>query len=433
MIPHSVKAPTIPIPFHRLLKVVAIVDRDERADEGTARPDPRGELRGRGDAIASTATCTKTRRSAHTSRASTAIGAKTRRRLAGEVRALGFDTPLWALADSHQISDLAVVGGLGEVDGYIYLGQQTPAFYAKQVIASLVKYGLGLLPPFFGGLMAYDCERDDRVRLSRSSGRTVLQEIAGRPAVLQALRRGHLPQRPVQRRRRSRRSADSRRGGRRGAETRGARVRRRSHVLRAERHQHVEQGRNRFGAEARRPGAVRSQQSQVAAPGCARSGRRDADLPADRAQPVRHDRRGRLGRVGREIRCASRSATIRSSRTNRARTRERPFRLACIQLATYDGTVYNVKKVLERIGHLCDYVLWDEAWIGYNAFHPLFDDHSPMRLTDLVARFARTLLDAIGAQATRRVSRRRRRSTSATNTSAGSAATSNTSASTKRS
>jgi arginine/lysine/ornithine decarboxylase len=62
---------------------------------------------------------------------------------------------------------------------------------------------------------------------------------------------------------------------------------------------------------------------------------------------------------------------------------ERPFRLACIQLATYDGTVYNVRKVLEKIGHLCDYVLWDEAWIGYNAFHPLFEDHSPMRLTGL--------------------------------------------------
>jgi arginine/lysine/ornithine decarboxylase len=62
---------------------------------------------------------------------------------------------------------------------------------------------------------------------------------------------------------------------------------------------------------------------------------------------------------------------------------ERPFRLACIQLATYDGTVYNARKVLEKIGHLCDYVLWDEAWIGYNAFHPLFQDHSPMRLSNL--------------------------------------------------
>jgi ornithine decarboxylase len=28
-------------------------------------------------------------------------------------------------------------------------------------------------------------------------------------------------------------------------------------------------------------------------------------------------------------------------------------------------------------------VLWDEAWIGYNAFHPLFAGHSPMRLEKL--------------------------------------------------
>jgi ornithine decarboxylase len=62
---------------------------------------------------------------------------------------------------------------------------------------------------------------------------------------------------------------------------------------------------------------------------------------------------------------------------------ERPFRLACIQLATYDGTIYNVRKVLEKIGKLCEYMLWDEAWIGYNAFHPLFEDHSPMRLGKL--------------------------------------------------
>ena len=72
--------------------------------------------------------------------------------------AIGFSTPLWALADSHQISDMAVFGLTGEVDGYIYLGQQTPAFYAKQVVASVLKYGQDLLPPFFGGLMAYDGE-----------------------------------------------------------------------------------------------------------------------------------------------------------------------------------------------------------------------------------------------------------------------------------
>ena len=105
-------------------------------------------------------------------------------------------------------------------------------------------------------------------------------------------------------------------------------------------------------------------------------------LPTAR-NAVRHDRRGRLGRLGRGLLCASRSATNPLVKDPSAHKAERPFRLACIQLATYDGTVYNVRKVLEKIGHLCDYVLWDEAWIGYNAFHPLFEDHSPMRLEDL--------------------------------------------------
>ena len=80
---------------------------------------------------------------------------------------------------------------------------------------------------------------------------------------------------------------------------------------------------------------------------------------------------------------------------------KRPFRLGVIQLATYDGTVYNARRVLEKIGHLCDYVHWDEAWIGYNAFHPLFADHSPMRLENLGPGGARSVLDAVRAQAAR--------------------------------
>jgi ornithine decarboxylase len=44
-----------------------------------------------------------------------------------------------------------------KVDGYIYLASRRRV-YAKQVIASLVDYGMSLLPPFFGGLAAYDAE-----------------------------------------------------------------------------------------------------------------------------------------------------------------------------------------------------------------------------------------------------------------------------------
>ena len=37
----------------------------------------------------------------------------------------------------------------------------------------------------------------------------------------------------------------------------------------------------------------------------------------------------------------------------------RPFRLAVIEQCSYDGTIYNVRTILDRIGHLCDYVLFD--------------------------------------------------------------------------
>ncbi|RKR54571.1 ornithine decarboxylase [Yokenella regensburgei] len=58
----------------------------------------------------------------------------------------------------------------------------------------------------------------------------------------------------------------------------------------------------------------------------------------------------------------------------------RPFRLAVIQLGTYDGTVYNSRQVIDKIGHLCDYILFDSAWVGYEQFIPMMADCSPLLL-----------------------------------------------------
>jgi len=157
VIPRSVKAPTIPIPFHKLLKVVAIVD--------ARNPQTKQLL----DQIAAEnfeieVSDSFNRDVSEDADVGAYIGSidgdriEKARKLARAVRDTGFQTPLWALADSHRISDMAVTGLTGEVDGYIYLGQQTPAFYAKEVIASIVEYGMKLLPPFFGGLVAYDAE-----------------------------------------------------------------------------------------------------------------------------------------------------------------------------------------------------------------------------------------------------------------------------------
>lgn len=59
---------------------------------------------------------------------------------------------------------------------------------------------------------------------------------------------------------------------------------------------------------------------------------------------------------------------------------ERPFRLAIIQLGTYDGTIYNARQVVDKIGHLCDYILFDSAWVGYEQFIPMMRDCSPLLL-----------------------------------------------------
>ena len=58
----------------------------------------------------------------------------------------------------------------------------------------------------------------------------------------------------------------------------------------------------------------------------------------------------------------------------------RPFRLAVIQLGTYDGTIYNARQVVDKIGHLCDYILFDSAWVGYEQFIPMMKDCSPLLL-----------------------------------------------------
>ena len=59
---------------------------------------------------------------------------------------------------------------------------------------------------------------------------------------------------------------------------------------------------------------------------------------------------------------------------------KRPFRVAVIQLGTYDGTIYNARQVVDRIGHMCDYILFDSAWVGYEQFIPMMRDCSPLLL-----------------------------------------------------
>jgi ornithine decarboxylase len=309
------------------------------------------------------------------------------RKLARSVRALGFQTPLWALADSHRISDLAVLSLTGEVDGYIYLGQQTPAFYAKQVIASLLKYGKMLLTPFFGGLMAYDREANVAFDCpGHQGGQFYRKSPAGQLFFKhfgESIFRNDLC------------NADVDLGDLLIHE--GPAVEAQPHaakVFGADKTYFVLNGTSTSNkvvtnAVLRRGDLVlfdRNNHKSLHQGALVGAGAIPIFLPTSR-NPF-----GMIGAVDWEawdedqLRDRIRKNPLVKD-PNRANA-QRPFRLACIQLATYDGTIYNVRKVLERIGHLCDYVLWDEAWIGYNAFHPLFEDHSPMRIETLAPEMA---------------------------------------------
>src|SRR4051794_4610473 len=381
MIPGNVKPPAIPIPFHKLLKVVAIVDRAnaqtrELLDQITAAHFE-VEVRDTFDRDVSE---------------DADVGAyialvdgarlESARKLAGAVRAIGFRTPLWALANSHQISDLAIVPGLGEVDGYIYLGQQSPAFYAKQVVASVVRYGSSLLPPFFGGLMSYDSEATIAFDCPGHQGGQFYRKSP--PGQLffkhfgENIFRNDLC------------NADVELGDLLIHEGAAADAQRHAaKVFGADRTYFVLNGTstsNKVVANALlRQGDLvlfdRNNHKSMHQGGLVQAGAIPVFLPTAR------NAFGMIGAVDwaawdekylrEQIRA---NPLVKDKERHKA---ERPFRLACIQLATYDGTIYNVRKVLEKIGRLCDYVLWDEAWIGYNAFHPLFEDHSPMRITKL--------------------------------------------------
>lgn len=53
-------------------------------------------------------------------------------------------------------------------------------------------------------------------------------------------------------------------------------------------------------------------------------------------------------------------------------------RLAVVTNSTYDGTMYNTDTVLRQLDDVVPIVHFDEAWIPYAAFHPIFAHHYAM-------------------------------------------------------
>lgn len=59
---------------------------------------------------------------------------------------------------------------------------------------------------------------------------------------------------------------------------------------------------------------------------------------------------------------------------------KRPFRLAILELETFDGIVPDVNQLLKLFGPLCDYITFDAAWGGYEPFIPAMKAMDPLQL-----------------------------------------------------
>ncbi|MFQ6180585.1 ornithine decarboxylase [Sinorhizobium meliloti] len=381
MIPRDVKAPTVAIPFHSLLKVVAIVDaanaQTRELLEQIAAMNFEVEIRDTfTDDVSEDASVGAYIGSVEGGRLDAA------RKFVRSVRGIGFRTPLWALADARGIADIAAAELAGEVDGFVYLGQQTPVFYAKQIISSLVNYGKTLLPPFFGGLMAYDGEANIAFDCpGHQGGQFYRKSPAGQLFFKyfgENIFRNDLCNADVD-------LGDLliHEGPAVEAQKNAARI------FGADRTYFILNGTSTSNKVVTNA-VLRAGDLVLFDRNNHKSLHQGALVQAGAVPIYLPTARNAFGMIGAVDWAAWDESDLRKRIadhplvTDKARANaERPFRLACIQLATYDGTIYNVRTVMEKIGHLCDYVLWDEAWIGYNAFHPLFENHSPMRIETL--------------------------------------------------
>ena len=302
--------------------------------------------------------------------------------LAKKIRATGNNVPLWALADQFSTREIEDFSLVGEIAGFIYLGKQTPSYYVRQVITSISEYGNSLMSPFFGGMMAYDWEANIAFDCPGHQGGQFYRKS---PAGQMFFK--HLGERIF---RNDLCNADVDLGDLLIHE--GAAVEAQKNAARV------------FGAD----------KTYFVLNGTSTSNKVVQNAVVGLGDLVLFDRnnhksnhhgslvqgggipiylptaRNAFGMVGAMDWDAFDEDYLREQIRKNPLVKDkskadakRPFRCAVIQLATYDGTVYNCERVMQKIGHLCDYILWDEAWIGYNAFHPLFKGHSPMRIEDL--------------------------------------------------
>ena len=345
--------------------------------------------------------------------------------VATKLEATGFGLPVFVVAGPDDDIDLDVHG----VTGVLASDDHNAEFFGRMVETAAKKYDRTVLPPFFGALMNYDDEAN-RVGLPRSPGRAVLPAATRRGGRSSSIFGENVFRDDLC-------NADVALGDLLIHE--GPALEAQTHaaaVFGADKTYFVLNGTSTSNkvvtsALLTRGDIVlfdRNNHKSIHHGALFKAGAIPVYLEADR---------NGFGLVGADRLGPLRTRTTSASRSARSRVRDksakRSVRSAWPSSSCAPTTAPSTTRARSwRDRSLCDYILFDEAWVGFGAFHPADGGLSPL-LLELGRGRPRVIVDPIHAQAAAPDSRRPPRSTCAMRTSRARSVTSSTSGSTNAS
>ena len=297
------------------------------------------------------------------------------------IRKRGLEVPIFLLVRHHRVEDIPV-DVIYEADGYVFLAEETPDFIAKNLASRLRQYADTLRTPFFGALLDYAEEgnqlwtcpgHNGGIFYSRSPIGRIFREHLG-----EAVFRDDIDNSVVE-------MGDLliHEGPALAAQKEAAKI------FGAERTYFVLNGTSASNkivlqsliAEGDLVLFDRNNHKAAHHGALFLGGGIPVYLEADR------NAYGLIGPINPA--CLDETSIREAIRTNPLVTdpdawqRPRPFRCAVIELCTYDGTIYDARELVARIGHLCEYIVFDEAWAGFMKFHPLYAGRYAMSVEHL--------------------------------------------------
>ena len=301
------------------------------------------------------------------------------------VRERGLDVPIFILVERHLLQEIPVTV-LGQVTGYIFVEEDTPEFVARNLVSHLRTYVDSLKTPFFGAMVDYAEQANQMWTCPGHNGGVFYQKSPiGRAFVKhmgEAIFRNDIDNSVTE-------LGDLlvHEGPALAAEKAAARI------FGADRTYFVLNGTSTSNKIAL---------MALVAPGDLvlfdrnnhKAAHHGALLLGGGIPVYLQTQRNAHGMIGPIDFDALDEQRIRDSiryhpliKDPQAWQRKRPFRVAVIEQCTYDGTIYDAQLIVQKLGPLCDYILFDEAWAGFMKFHPLFKGRFAMGVEGLDAEY----------------------------------------------